>query len=84
MAKLQEIPKGGKQMSVKMKPSWTHSICFDCWVRQCRAKGEEPTMPVQVKDHKPEKCCYCSRLTIEGIFVRDDPKKLKCGCMTEV
>ena len=54
---------------------WTHAICFDCW-----DKNNPDKKPVRVMEHEPDKCCFCGRKTIEGIFTRHDPKELKCGC----
>ena len=53
--------------------SWNHAQCYDCWIKENRIG-----FPVKVRDHKPEKCCFCGRWTIEGIFVRRDPKKMRC------
>ena len=52
---------------------WNHTQCFDCFQR------ERPDIePVRVKDHEPEVCCFCGRMTIDGIFVRRDPGKMTC------
>jgi len=55
---------------------WTHSICFDCYHKEHGLDKE----PCRVRDHEPVKCCFCGRWTIEGIFVRRDPDKMKCKC----
>lgn len=47
-----------------------HSICADCWYRQGRA-----TAPIRDVRAEIERCCFCWRLTLEGIYIRD-PK----GC----
>jgi hypothetical protein len=60
----------------KETTSWTHNICYDCWHKE----HEADDIPVRVRDCEPKQCCYCGRWTMEGIFVRDDPKMMKCGC----
>lgn len=63
---------------MKSSNSWNHSMCYDCWRRE---RGLD--IPVRVKEHDPEICCFCGRWTIEGIFVRKDPAKMTCGCQKE-
>ena len=47
---------------------WTHAICSTCY----RIKeGQRP--PVTVEDAPLESCCYCSAMTVDGIYYRDDP-----------
>jgi len=52
--------------------SWTHSICLICW--ENNQPGREP---VTVKCGK-EVCCFCGRDTEDGIYIREDPKELRC------
>lgn len=60
---------------LKYVPCWTHSKCYDCW-----SKDEGDRIPVRVMNEElvPKKCCFCGRLTIEGIFTRRDPKDMSC------
>lgn len=53
--------------------SWTHSICLTCW--ENREPGREA---VKVLAGEDEVCCFCGRGTTEGIYVREDPKDLRC------
>ena len=52
---------------------FNHSQCYHCWRKE---RGRD--IPVRVQNHEPERCCFCKRWTIEGIFVRKDPKEMRC------
>jgi hypothetical protein len=54
--------------------SWTHNICLSCW-----KKREPDRKPVRVI-FGDERCCFCGNLNNDGIFIREDPKKLNCHC----
>jgi hypothetical protein len=56
--------------AVVMRFSWNQAICERCWFEQNGAR-----MPTRLAAgaHEPERCCYCGRITIAGIFARDDP-----------
>lgn len=56
-----------------MSSVWTHIICRDCY-----AKEEPGREPVRVKNVDPESCCFCGKVTDEGIYYRYDPNKLAC------
>jgi len=52
---------------------WTHNICKTCWdVNFPERKAVTLTIKVT------EICCYCGCFNTTGIFVREDPTKLKC------
>jgi hypothetical protein len=51
---------------------WTHPICWVCWER--RAPGKSP---LRLRNPPPEKCCICGEETKSGIFIREDPAKVK-------
>lgn len=57
---------------------WMHKICFDCWY-----KKNPEREPVRFIRYKPEKCCFCGRMTLERIFVRQDPRTVSCKCEDE-
>ena len=54
---------------------WNHSICLTCW--DTKYPGREPVC--LVGQNTPEPCCFCEGITYAGIYVRYDPKHLKCG-----
>lgn len=53
--------------------AWTHVICLPCW----NARHERRT-PMQITDAPEEQCCYCQRMTMDGIYVRENPAKVAC------
>ena len=53
--------------------TWTHNICWRCYKKQ--NPGVEPA---RVKSTEIETCCFCGKATKAGIYVRSDPKVLKC------
>lgn len=53
---------------------WTHNICRSCWNTRNPHKGE----PVTVTDKTVYKCCSCGKTHSSGIFIRENPQKLKC------
>jgi len=52
---------------------WNHSICETCW----KARNPERT-PTRLKVRSWETCCFCGNRHDSGIFVRHDPKTLRC------
>ena len=52
---------------------WTHPICPACW--KIHADTREP---YRVIESPPEPCCFCGLSTDAGIFVRADPRPLRC------
>ena len=52
---------------------WNHAICEECWKK--RKPGEEP---VRIIGLVAELCCFCGNPTLDGIYVRQDPKKTFC------
>ena len=53
--------------------SWTHSICEGCWVIR---EGDRP--PVRGIGAS-ERCCVCGNFTSDGIYFRENQKKLVCS-----
>lgn len=45
----------------------TVPICDDCWRKQ---NGERE--PLRFREPDEERCDYCGRLTLSGIYVRSD------------
>jgi hypothetical protein len=73
---------------------WTHAICCDCWLRRVfkeTNRDEEKVtgnIRIPVRVQHPDifdvtLCCFCSRATCAGIFVRHDPKDEKLICTKE-
>lgn len=59
---------------------WTHSICDECCKEQ-----QTGLVTFKLKDANEEICCYCGKLTFEGIYIRDEPKQPKfCTDKTEM
>lgn len=52
---------------------WTHAICFDCW-----DKREPTTEAIPIFITEFETCCFCGHETQAGIYVREDPCKVRC------
>jgi hypothetical protein len=52
---------------------WTHNICKDCW-----SKENPYRKAVSLSDGEWEACCFCGKGNHDGIFIRHDPKELKC------
>lgn len=48
--------------------SWTQPVCDDCYDWQ---RPETP--PHRLVEREPERCAWCGKLTLSGIFVRADP-----------
>ncbi len=53
--------------------NWTHIICDDCWIKKFPDRE-----PVRLKTVEALICCFCGNPTISSIYVRHDPKELKC------
>jgi len=53
---------------------WNHAMCDPCW-----EKKQGPRKPVRLTlEMKPLLCCFCGEPTQSGIFVRANPKTVKC------
>ena len=52
---------------------WTHAICQICWYE--KNPGREP---VTVLNGTEQICCFCGLKSKSGIYVREDPKGLRC------
>jgi hypothetical protein len=52
---------------------WTHAICVECWDKQ--QPGREP---VTVLNGTEQTCCFCGQPTKAGIYIREDPKGMRC------
>lgn len=53
---------------------WTHNICRPCWYKLNPAR-----FPVAIKDPDVAVCCFCGAKNEDGIYIRHDPKNLRCG-----
>jgi hypothetical protein len=51
--------------------SWTQPCCMGCYF------GKTGRQPVRMTDGQLEICCYCGHDTVEGIFVRVNPKEVQ-------
>lgn len=49
--------------------TWTQPICQTCWNRENPGRK-----PVTLRDPEPETCSTCGNETVDGIYVRKDPK----------
>lgn len=72
------------------KGEWTHAQCEACWIE---AQGDwvpdpydaevfllsQVRAPSCIVEPGLERCCFCLKPTIMGIFVREDPAKTLCG-----
>lgn len=59
---------------------WTHPQCEACWIAR-EAIVIRPGLiairrPARITQPEAARCCYCGKLTISGIFRRDDPARL--------
>lgn len=54
--------------------SWTHAVCIDCW--NIRKPGQEP---VRIHNDDTQVCCDCGKDTTDGVYIREDPKKVMFG-----
>jgi hypothetical protein len=52
---------------------WTHNICKQCYTRFY--PNREPTT-LTLAERKL--CCFCAQPNLDGIYVREDPRKLLC------
>ena len=59
--------------------SWNQPCCEYDW-----EKRHPNRQPVRVTDSKVEKCAWCGRKTVSGIYVREDPHNVKFPAMTLV
>lgn len=60
--------------------SWTHPICERCWLESQEWTPETGIrLPYRLNADESEIhiCAYCGYLTFVGIFVRDNPSKVK-------
>ncbi len=53
---------------------FTHSVCAQCWTER------HPDRPARGGEGNGDdiSCCYCGRLTSDGIYVRDEPMNTSC------
>ena len=52
---------------------WLHAICDRCW------QDTGPLhIPVRLKDPDPERCCFCTKQTRSGIYLRKNPNHVGC------
>lgn len=56
-----------------MSSSWNHNICLPCWTK---ARGA-PDREIFEEGHR-DTCCWCGTENGFGIYVRHDPKQLRC------
>ena len=54
---------------------WTHNMCGICWRKRNPLKTVKP---VTFEDDHPTVCCFCGRRNVDGIYVREDPRKPRC------
>jgi hypothetical protein len=47
---------------------WNHARCAACWKRD-----NPDRTPVRVRNADPTVCCSCGRVTVSGIYVRNNP-----------
>lgn len=66
-------PLCGEAGGLAMNSPWTHAICVACW-----DKERPERKPVVAFNNPPETCCWCGAETGAGIYVRHDPKALRC------
>lgn len=61
---------------------WNHRMCGECWLEKefkwLPDGGIEFRAPVMIKDATPGPCCFCTNISRLGIYVRKDPKEMKC------
>jgi hypothetical protein len=48
---------------------WTHNICQDCWAELHPDRQPHKLVAAAHEDI----CCFCGRVSIGGIYVREDP-----------
>lgn len=54
--------------------AWLHNACPSCW--QAMRGTELP--PPRATSPKAEACCWCGTVNDAGIYLRSDPKHLRC------
>lgn len=59
---------------------WNHAICDQCWFALCEDRGNPGLEPVRLAGRylQIETCCFCSKTTDSGIYVRHNPNELTC------
>lgn len=71
-----------RQLAVTTKMQ--HPICEKDWIKQKVKTGDDgkPTYPTPFQYHNspPEKCCYCGKLTIWGVYNLSEHKPAHCNC----
>jgi hypothetical protein len=51
---------------------WNHPMCEVCWVER---NGDR--VPLRIAEHREvERCCWCGRDTVNGVYVREYPPEL--------
>lgn len=58
---------------------WTHAICDTCYVAESTRDETLPEAPVRMTTPVVEDCCFCGEPNISGVYIRRDPKSVKCG-----
>lgn len=61
---------------------WTHNVCEVCYdiYKEENSWLEEP---FRIREPEVTWCCFCRDSNDDGIYVRFDPKKLKCDDLHE-
>lgn len=57
--------------------NWTHSICMACWNQ--KYPNREPAV---CTGELVETCCFCEKITTEGIYIRYNSFELGCKHLT--
>lgn len=62
--------------------NWTHPQCEACWiVAELTVANDGSTVyigkPHRLVDPEVERCCWCGKFTIVGIYRRHDPADLE-------
>jgi hypothetical protein len=65
------VPNWRKEDSMSSK--WNHSMCVICWYE--KNPEREPHV---ITDADEDTCCFCGLKSKAGIYVREDPKDLRC------
>lgn len=53
---------------------WTQPVCGSCWTER-RPDHPNPTR-IREEYRERERCCYCGRGTLSGIYTRLDPSSV--------
>lgn len=58
-----------------MMSRWTHRCCKPCWMH---VLGRTWPPPHVVLEDEAGPCCWCGEDTSTGIYLRQDPIKMRC------